>query len=138
MMPFPLPLRMELMVDPKGMPLLTREGRQLYRLLSPFRFRDLQVPAGFITDLCSKPQIVLSLLGDNEQMPSVPHDYAYNTHCMSRAEADAMLYDACLLSGVPKWRAWAIYLGVRIGGASHWGPDKPVKVEEPHAEETAA
>lgn len=139
------PLDLELMRDPQGRPLLTRDGRQLWRVLARFRYQSdvvaayrkgagiaepdpsmpglMEVPVGFVTDLCSKPQIVLSLLGDNEQEESLPHDLAYSDHCIPRDVADRMLYEACMLNGVPRWRAWAIYAGVRIGGGSHWGPE---------------
>lgn len=139
------PLQLEPMRDARGLPLLTREGRRLFLLLARFRYQSdavaayrkaagiaepdpqypglMDCPAGFVTDLCSKPQITLALLGDNEQEESVPHDLAYNKHSIPRDVADNMLYEACILTGVPRWKAWAIYLGVRIGGGSHWNPD---------------
>jgi hypothetical protein len=121
------PLQLEVMVDLKGRPLLTREGRQLYKVLARFRYASevaglVDVPAGYVTDLCSQPQLTMSLLGECAQEPSVPHDYAYSTHCMARASADRMLYEACLSTGVPRWKAALIYAGVRVGGGSHWGP----------------
>jgi hypothetical protein len=121
------PLDLELMLDQQSRPLLTREGRQLYRLMSRFRYQSdvaglIEVPEGYVTDLCSQPKATMSLLGECAQEPSVPHDYAYGTHCISRALADKMLYEACLLTGIPHWKAWAIYAGVRIGGASHFNP----------------
>lgn len=122
------PLELELMRDPQGLPLLTRAGRQLWRVISRFRYQSdvaglVEVPAGYVTDLCSQPQATMSLLGECAQQPSVPHDYAYSTHCMTRAAADRMLYEACILTGIPRWKAALIYAGVRVGGASHWEPD---------------
>lgn len=121
-------LQLEVMVDPQGRPLLNRAGRQLYKVLARFRYLSevaglIDVPAGFVTDLASFPQWALALLGDIAQQPAVPHDFVYNVHNVSRATADRMLYEACLLTGVPKWKALAIYAGVRIGGGSHWAPD---------------
>lgn len=135
-------LDLRLMHDATGRPLLTRDGRQLFQLLAPFRYQSdvvaqyrkqaalpepepavpglIEAPTGYVTDLCSKPQIALSLLGDNEQEESVPHDYAYGTHCIPRDVADKMLYESCILVGVSRWKAAAIYAGVRIGGASHY------------------
>jgi hypothetical protein len=128
------PLDLRALADPQGRPLLTRDGRQLFRLLSRFRYQSdvaglIDVPAGYVTDLCSKPQVVLSLMGDGEVQPSVPHDYAYSTHCIPRDVADKMLYEACILTGTPRWRAWAIYAGVRIGGGSHWSPEPAHEVQ---------
>lgn len=121
------PLRLELMRDPQGRPLLNRSGRQLYLVLCRFRYQSdvaglVDVPAGFVTDLASVPQFALSLLGEIAQMPAVPHDFIYNKHTVGRATADKMLYEACLLTGVPKWKAALIYAGVRVGGGSHWTP----------------
>jgi hypothetical protein len=139
------PLDLELMRDPQGRPMLTRDGRQLWRVLTRFRYLSdvvavyrkgagiaepdpampglMDTPAGFVTDLCSKPQIALAFMGDNEQEESLPHDLAYSTHSIPRDVADRMLYEACILNGVPRLRAMAIYAGVRIGGGSHWEPD---------------
>jgi hypothetical protein len=83
----------------------------------------IDVPAGFITDLASFPQLALALLGDCAQQPAVPHDFVYNMHTVPRAVADSMLYEACLLTGLPCWKAALIYAGVRVGGGSHWDPD---------------
>lgn len=121
------PLQLELMRDAQGRPLLTRAGRQLWRLLVRFRYLStvaglVDVPAGFVTDLASVPQWALVLLGETAQEPSLPHDFAYSTGCMSRATADKMLYEACIATGVPRWKAWAIYAGVRIGGGGNYGP----------------
>jgi hypothetical protein len=122
------PLELELLRDPQGRPLLTRDSRQLWRVLARFRYQSdvaglVEVPVGFVTDLASIPQLALSIFGETAQEPSLPHDYAYSTRCMARAIADKMLYEACLLTGVPKWKALAIYAGVRIGGGSHWDPE---------------
>lgn len=120
-------LDMELMRDAHGMPLMNRMGRQLFMLLADFVYDSevanckIIVPKGFVTDLASFPQLALTLLGDCAHEPSVPHDFAYSTGCMAREMADDMLYEACILTGVPAWKAKLIYAGVRIGGASHFG-----------------
>ena len=123
-------LRMELMCGDDGLPLCNRDGRQLFQLLADFTYQSdvaglVTVPAGFVTDLASLPQAVLSLFGEIAQEPSIPHDFAYSTGTMTRAHADSMLYEACILTGVPAWKAKLIYAGVRIGGASHWTPAAP-------------
>lgn len=80
------------------------------------------VPAGFHTDLASVPRLplVFLLTGDSARKASVVHDYLYTTHPVTRDVADAVLKEASLLTGVPKWRAWLMWAGVRLGGASHW------------------
>lgn len=124
---FLTPLDMELMRDANGRPLRTRAGRPLYQLLAPFRYQSdvaglVEVEAGFVTDLFSQPIVSMLLLGDIGQEESVPHDHAYNKRNMSRALADRMLYEACVLNGVPRWKAFLVWLGVRIGGGKHWTP----------------
>jgi hypothetical protein len=81
------------------------------------------VPAGFQTDLASVPRLplVFLLAGDSARKASVVHDWLYTTHPVTRDVADAVLKEASLLTGVPKWRAWLMWAGVRIGGGgSHW------------------
>ena len=74
-------LDMELMWGPDGMPLRNRDGRQLYQLLNDFIYysdvigRLIKVPRGFVTNLASIPQVMLSLLGEVAQEPAVVHDY---------------------------------------------------------------
>lgn len=41
---------------------------------------------------------------------------------MPRATADAMLYEACILTGVPIWTVKLIYASMRINGGSHGTP----------------
>jgi hypothetical protein len=132
------PLQLEVMRDARGLPLFNRAGRQLYMVLARFRYQSdvaglIDVPAGFITDLASFPQWALALLGDIAQYPAVAHDFVYNMRNVSRAVADKMLYEACLLMAVPKWKALAIYAGVRIGGGSHWAPDPAANGAEQQA-----
>jgi hypothetical protein len=130
---FLTPLDMRLMTDSDGMPLQNRDGRQLYRLLSEFRYQSdvagliVVVPAGYVTDLASIPQFMLWLFGEIAQEPAVPHDFVYSTGIVPRALGDAMLREACLLTGVPGWKAGLIYWGVRLFGGSHWGPE-PVAI----------
>jgi hypothetical protein len=124
---FLTPLDMRLMRGPSGLPLLNRDGRQLYQLLAVFIYQSdiagpIVIPAGFVTDLASIPQLALSVFGDIAQEPGVPHDFAYSTGCISRAMADDMLYEACILTGVPAWKAKLIYAGVRVGGAARYTP----------------
>lgn len=138
------PLDVEVMHGADGRPLLTRQGRQLFRVLSRFRYQsdavaayrsaagvaepDPSIPglveteADYVTDLCSQPQVTMSLLGETCQDESVPHDKAYSSHCVPRDVADRMLYEACILMGRPRWKAALIYAGVRVGGGSHWDP----------------
>lgn len=127
-------LCMELVCDEHDMPLENREGRQLYKVLRDFRYQSdvanmtITVPADMLTDLASVPRlpIVYDAFGDYAQMPAVVHDFLYSplSHALvSRATADEVLLEAMKLTGVPYWRRYAIYWGVRAGGASHYQTD---------------
>lgn len=82
------------------------------------------VPAGFQTDLASVPRlpIVYLLTGDTSAAAAVVHDWLYSSHVVPRDMADAVLREASQASGVPGWRRWLMWAGVRMGGASHWDP----------------
>lgn len=48
------------------------------------------------------------------------HDYLYSWGRLTRRQADAVLYRGLRAEGVAAWRAWLFWLGVRLGGASHF------------------
>lgn len=104
--------------------------RPIYQLLAQFRYESdilgfIVVPLGFHTDLASVPRIpvVFDICGDTSTMASVVHDYLYAHHPCTRAQADAVLREASIVSGVPKWKAWLMWAGVRVGGRSPWFND---------------
>lgn len=92
--------------------------------LSDVAGRALTVPTGFRTDLASVPRLplVFLLAGDCAREAAVVHDFLYQSHETDRATADAILREASACTGVPAWRRWLMYAGVRLGGASHWDP----------------
>jgi hypothetical protein len=85
------------------------------------------VPAGFQTDLASVPRlpVVYLLTGDTARSAAVVHDWLYSEGKVSRKMADDVLREASAVSGVPTWRRWLMWAGVRIGGASHYTPQRP-------------
>jgi hypothetical protein len=97
-------------------------------LTRPLRYRSdvaeriIEVPAGFRTDLASVPRwpVIYWLTGDTSTAAAVIHDYLYSTHKVPRAMADAVFREASAVTGVPAWRRWIMWLGVRLGGASHY------------------
>jgi hypothetical protein len=85
--------------------------------------REIWVPIGRITDLESCPRIPVAyfLFGNVTKRAAVIHDELYRLASVGRGVADAVFYEAMVLSKIPKWRADAIYAGVRFGGESHYG-----------------
>jgi hypothetical protein len=106
----------------------SHDGRGTWQLLTPLAYKSdvadmlFVVPAGFVTDFASVPRIPIAYLlaGDTAHQAAVVHDWLYSTHEVARDMADTVLREAALVSGVPAWRAWAIWVGVRVGGASRW------------------
>lgn len=121
--------QLEPMWDAAGMPLCNRDGRRLLDTLNSLKYQSdigglIEVAKGFITDLGSVPRIpiIYDLLGDIAIEPYILHDWLYSKGLVTRLMADQVLREALLLVGIPKWKATAIYLAVRIGGAKHYGP----------------
>lgn len=116
------------------------------RLIYPLEFeseslgRVVTVPAGFETDFASVPRLPLAYLmfGGVGDPAAVVHDYAYSGRLgISRAQADTLFrealaaLDADSLAGKSSVKktlsgAWfsfrraAMWLGVRVGGSSHY------------------
>jgi hypothetical protein len=84
----------------------------------------ITVPAGFKTDLASVPRlpVVYWLAGGTSSKAAVIHDYLYTTGQVRRDMADAVLREASACIGVPAWRRWIMWAGVRLGGSSHYAP----------------
>lgn len=83
--------------------------------------RIVTVPLGFRTDLASVPRlpVIYVLTGDTARSAAVVHDFLYGG-IVSRKDADEVLYEAAIASGVSRWRAWMMWAGVRAGGGSHY------------------
>jgi len=84
--------------------------------------RKITAPKGFQTDFASVPRlpIVFWLAGDTSTEAAVIHDWLYTSKIVPRRTADAVLREAGKVSGVPAWRRWMIWAGVRAFGAGPW------------------
>lgn len=107
----------------------TNSGRGTWQLMSDLKYqsdiagRTFVVPAGSLTDFASVPRLMIAFLltGDTAHEASALHDSLYQTHAVPRNVADAVLREAALVTGVPAWRAFLLWAGVRIGGGGkHW------------------
>jgi hypothetical protein len=94
----------------------------------PFRYqsdvagRTFTAAVGFFTDFASVPRIgiIYAMLGDTAHEPAVIHDWLYYCALVPRVLADKVLLEAMGVIGLPFWRRWPIYAGVRIGGWYAW------------------
>lgn len=113
---FPRPLQTELQPD-----------RKTWRLLAPFSYLDpdhglIEVPEGFETDFASVPRwpLTFALLGQYGHAAAVVHDWLYRNGSLLRKDADRVFLNALRSSGIARWRAYLMFAGVRIGGASRY------------------
>ena len=94
----------------------------------PFRYQSdlaglITFPVGFFTDFASVPRflpLVYACLGDTAHEPAVIHDWLYYSAITTREVADNVLLEAMKAWGMPAWRYWPIFWGVRAGGWSAW------------------
>lgn len=109
---------------------VANDYRGAWRLTAPLIYHSkrlgdyVEVPAGFITDFESCPRLPILFLafGEIVHSPAVVHDWLYTAPApVSRADADAVLREACIAVGVPAWRAWGVWAGVRLGGWRRYG-----------------
>lgn len=121
-------LLVQYMENENGCSLFNREGRQLWMVLADFGYQSdiagitITVPQGFVSDFASVPRIpfVYDELGDIAERPAVIHDFLYSKRLVDRDIADKVLLEAMELTEIPWTKRKLIYLGVRVGGKSHY------------------
>ncbi len=93
-----------------------------FRYKSDVAKRLFTVAVGFFTDFASVPRIgiVYAMLGDTAHEPAVVHDWLYYGAFVPRDVADKVFLEAMGIVGLPWWRRWPIYAGVRAGGWYAW------------------
>ena len=100
-----------------------------FRLLSNLSFYSVKyevkitAPTGMISDGPSVGRwpILFLLFGKKGKRAAVIHDWLYRNAFFPRDVCDDIYLEALLASGY-NWTAKAMYAGVRIGGAPHYGP----------------
>lgn len=127
-------------------PVITEQlGADRYRLIAPLQYESdllrcsITAPTGFVTDFESVPRwlpLTYAWLMGTAHAAGVTHDMLYQSHRtilgeVTRAQADALLYEAAGATGpgieALGWaKRWALWSGVRVGGASAWasGPSR--------------
>lgn len=84
---------------------------------------SIVVPAGFVTDFASVPQIFWSLgLGPTGRYTkaAIVHDYLYWTQSCTREQSDQLFLLAMKESGVNDAQLFAVFGGVRVGAGPAW------------------
>jgi hypothetical protein len=96
-----------------------------WMLARPFWFRykgpegecDETVPAHFEHDFSSIPRFFWRIVAPTEYgHAGIIHDWAYRTHCLSRAAADHAYLEALKVLGCPAWKRQAMYRALRLCG----------------------
>ncbi len=99
-------------------------------LLVRWHGRTIRVPPGFESDGCSVPRFFWRLVfppsDTNALRAGLAHDYIYRHHPdgWTKCDADLMFFNLLVADGVPKWRAWLAYLGVKYFGFWAWNANK--------------
>jgi hypothetical protein len=85
--------------------------------------KNIIVPLSFKTDLASVPRLPFAywIAGGVAAAPAVVHDWLYNRgikykQIETRKEADLIFLEAMLSTAVPRWKAYLMYLSVRLIG----------------------
>ncbi len=99
--------------------------------------RTYTVPRGFNTDFASVPRLPVAyvLTGNTAHQAAALHDYLYRTGAEDRTTCDAIFREAMAATGIPGWRAWMMWVGVRLGGRRHHV--QTTKAVVPAADESA-
>ncbi|MEA1053430.1 DUF1353 domain-containing protein, partial [Lamprobacter modestohalophilus] len=89
----------------------------------------LTVQPGALTDGASIPRLLWTLVGSPMRdwrvlRAAILHDQLYRSlgvdGQLKRAECDAVFRQALIAAGVPAYKAWLYWSGVRIGGWVGW------------------
>ena len=90
------------------------------------------VPAGTNTDLASVPRLpwAYMLFANRGRRSAILHDYLYETR-RPRAWADAVFREALRNEDVGAFSRFFMWLGVRVGGGSHYEDADAGKAPDP-------
>jgi hypothetical protein len=100
-----------------------------WRVLESFCFevddKRIWIPKFYVTDFASVPRLPFAYLvaGNVSHIAPLIHDFLYY-HGYDREWSDNVFYHALLEEGVTKWRAWSMWVAVRIGGSFFYNDEK--------------
>lgn len=95
------------------------------------RFKRVEVPQGFVTDLASIPRIFWRELPRTGRYAhaAIVHDFLYWTQTVARAVADEIFDIDMIETGTPGWKASAIAGAVRTFGSGAWEENARLKAK---------
>lgn len=93
------------------------------------KYKKVEVPKGFVTDLASIPRVFWSLLRPDADYAyaAIIHDYLYWAQTTTRADADEILRLSMEDLEVDKPKVAAIFNAVRMFGGGAWDANKSNK-----------
>ena len=95
-----------------------------YELAESVVVEGIKIPAGYRWNGASVPSFLWPIIGSPFEprfmAPSLVHDYGYEFGIMPREDLDKIFKKLLLHNGVDEDRAESMYVGVRIGGRSHY------------------
>jgi hypothetical protein len=123
---------------------LVCEFEDTHRLLADFVYysellgEEITVPKDFVTDYASVPRVVGAylLVGGKGKRAAVIHDWLYTSGKYSREMCDRVFKEALTAAGYGAITIGLMYMGVRVGGGSHF--TAPNIKQEPHVEAAIA
>ncbi len=103
----------------------------------PLRYRigvssqEIVVPAGFVTDFASIPQVLQSIIRANGNyiLPAVVHDYLYWNQSCTRKQADQIFLLAMIENKVGALHQKAIHGAVAVAGGFAWDANTNERAE---------
>lgn len=102
-------------------------------LIAPGSGVFVVIPAGYLTDGYSMPGWFLSHFQPHNPkwlLPSLVHDWLYDTGIVPRHMADRILIEQMRAAGVPEWQCHVVHAAVRLGGKGGFNrPDRPKNYE---------
>ena len=104
------------------------ERGSIIKTLEPLTFtaygKTFTIPAGYLSNGFSCPRFLWPLISpaiDSRTLRSACiHDWLYENHVLTRAQADKYFRGRLIEDGFPRWKAELSYIGVRVFGGSHW------------------
>lgn len=104
--------------------------REWFRLLEPYNYGAISIPAGYEWDGATIPRFAWSIIGyypmGKMAEPSLVHDWIYvnkgnlNGVTFTRKESDDLFYTHMIAAGVEPKAAKRMYRIVRIFGFYYW------------------